>query len=94
MADANPVSIPMDPNIKLGPNPDDNKPNRSNSYTKLLGCLQFLTNSTKPDISYAINKLAAYTANPGSQHHGAIMWILQYLVGMKTLRITYKNPKM
>jgi hypothetical protein len=29
MANANPVSIPMDPNIKLAPNLDDNEPNYS-----------------------------------------------------------------
>jgi hypothetical protein len=83
----------MDPNMKLAPNPDDNEPNRSNSYAKLLGCLQFIANSTRPDICYAVNELAAYTANPGSQNHGAIKRILQYLAGMKTLGITYNKSR-
>ena len=56
MQDANPATISMDPNIKLAPNPDNNKLNRSNSYARLLGCLQFISNSTWPDISYAVNK--------------------------------------
>ena len=51
MLDANPVIIPMDPNIKLAPNPDNNESNHSNPYAKLLGCLQFISNSTRPDIS-------------------------------------------
>jgi Reverse transcriptase (RNA-dependent DNA polymerase) len=38
MANANPITIPMDPNMKLAPNPDENEPNQSNSYAKLLGC--------------------------------------------------------
>ena len=42
-------------------------------------------------ISYAVNKLATYTANPGLQHHSAIKRILRYLAGMKTLGITYHN---
>ena len=46
MADANPITIPMHPNIKLAPNPNDNESNHSNSYAKLLGCLQFLAKST------------------------------------------------
>ena len=37
MADVNPVSIPMDLNIKLVPNPDNNEPNHSNSYVRLWG---------------------------------------------------------
>ena len=69
MQDANPATIPMDPNIKLTPNLDNNELNHSNSYAKLLGCLQLISNSIQPDISYAVNKLATYTANPGLQHH-------------------------
>ena len=93
MNDANPIRMPMDPHIQLMPNPDDNEPNRSNSFAKLLGCLQFIANSTGPDISYAVNRLAAYTANPGLQHHGAIKRILRYLAGTKTLGITYRKSQ-
>ena len=91
MLDVNPVAMPMDPNIKLAPNLDNNKLNCSNSYAKLLGCLQFILNLTRLDISFAVSKLAAYTANPGLQHHSAIKWILRYLAGMENLGITYGN---
>ena len=93
MSDANPVGMPMDSHTQLVTNPDDNKPNRSNSYTRLLGCLQFIANSTRPGISYAVNRLAVYTANPGLQHHSAIKPILHYLKGTKTLGITYRKPQ-
>jgi uncharacterized protein YuzE len=46
MEDANPVGMPMDPNVKISPNPKLNEPNRSNAYVKLLGELQFIANST------------------------------------------------
>ena len=55
MQDANPATVPMDLNIKLAPNLDNNELNHSNSYAKLLGCLQFISNSTRPNISYAVN---------------------------------------
>lgn len=93
MTEANPVGIPMDPNIKLQENPDANKPNQSNSYARLLGSLQFLANSMQPDITYVVNKLASYTANPGLQHHGALKRILRYLKGTKTLGITYHESQ-
>ena len=83
----------MDPNLKLEPNPDNNKLNQSNSYAKLLGCLQVITNSTRPDISYTVNRLDTYTTNPSLQHHGATKQILWYLAGMKTLGITYKKSQ-
>ena len=45
----------MDPNIQISPNLDGNEGSQSNSYTKLLGELQFLSNATRPDILYAVN---------------------------------------
>jgi hypothetical protein len=51
---ANPIAMHMDPNQKLELNPDNNEPNCSNSYACLLGELQFLANTTRPDIAYAI----------------------------------------
>jgi hypothetical protein len=92
MNNANPVSTPMDPNERLEPNPDRGEGNRSNSYTRLLGELQFLANATRPDIVYVMNCLAAYTANPSLQHTGALKWILQYLSGTSTHGITYTAP--
>jgi hypothetical protein len=89
MDESNPVSMPMDPNDKIKPNPDGNEGSKSNSYAKLLGELQFLTNATRPDIAYAVNKLSAYTANPSLQHVGAVKRILRYLKGTKNLAIKY-----
>ena len=91
MEDANPVSTPMDSNDKIKPNPDGNEGNRSNSYAKLLGELQFLTNATRPDIAYAVNKLSSYTANPSLQHVGAVKRVLRYLKGTKNLAIKYST---
>ena len=93
MDEANPVSMPMDPNDQIKPNPDGNEGSRSNSYAKLLGELQFLTNATRPDIAYAVNKLSAYTANPSLQHIGAAKRILRYLKGTKNLAIQYSAKR-
>ena len=89
---ANPVAMPMDPNVELKPNPDGNDGNRSNSYARLLGELQFLANATRPDIAYAVNRLAAYTANPSLQHVTALKRVLRYLRGTKDYGITYRKP--
>jgi hypothetical protein len=87
----NPVAMPMDPNDLLEPNPDGNEGDRSNSYGCALSELQFLANATRPDISYAVNRLAAYTANPSLQHTGALKRILCYLKGTKSYGITYSG---
>src|SRR5580698_916444 len=93
MENANPVTIPMDPHLKLEPNPENNEPNHSNAYAKLLGELQYLANCTRPDIMFAVNRLAAYTANPSLQHYGAVKRILRYLAGTRNLGITYRKSQ-
>ena len=91
MENLNPVSTPMDLNVKLVPNPDGNKGDHSNSFAQLVGELQFLANATMPDIAYAVNRLAAYTANPSLQHVSMLKRMLHYLAGTKTHGITYSK---
>jgi len=52
---ANPVAMPLDPNSPLKPNPEGNVGNCSNSFARLLGELQFIANTTRPNIAYAVN---------------------------------------
>ena len=91
MENANPVLTPMDPNVKLEPNKEEREPNRSNSYASLIGSLQYLTVATHPDIAYAVNQLAAYTANPSFNHHNAAKCMLRYLKGTRSYGITYRD---
>jgi hypothetical protein len=81
----------MDPKIKLEPNPEGNQGDRSNTYAQLLGKLQYVANATRPDITYAVNRLALYMANPDLQHQTALKCILYYLSGTRDDGITYKN---
>src|SRR5258708_24294795 len=90
LEEANPVSTLLDPKVKIEPNPEGNEGDKSNAYAQLLGELQFVANTTCPDITYAINKLASYTANPDLKHQIALKHILCYLAGTKNYGITYK----
>ena len=87
---ANSVGTSLDINIQLEPNPDGTNSNRSNSFAHLLGELQWVANATRPDIAYAINKLATYTANPTLQHVTTLKRILRYLSRTKNFGITYQ----
>ena len=86
----NAVSTPLDPNVTIEPNPEGNIGDRSNSFARLLGELQYIANATRPDISYAVNRLASYTANPSLQHTTALKRILRYLSGTRSYGIVYK----
>ena len=86
LENANPVSTHIDPNINLDtPETSENedKPNGkiSNSYATLIGSLMYLVLGTRPDISYAVNKLAQFTQKPQPKHWTAVKRIFRYLKG-------------
>ena len=63
LGDASPVQMPLNLHIKISPNPDGNKGNRSNSYTKLLDKLQYITNCIHLEIAFIVNQLILYIVN-------------------------------
>jgi hypothetical protein len=86
----------MDPNVKFCAVLDNesNEPgNCSSSYASLIGSLMYLAVATQPDITYAIYRLALFTANPGMQHWTAAKRVLRYLAGTKELGITYRKDQ-
>ena len=91
MQNANPISMPMDPNVKLEPNREQQESNHSNDYASLIESLQYLTIAMRPDIAYAANRLAAYTANPSFDHYNAAKRILRYIKGTMNYGITYHD---
>jgi hypothetical protein len=91
MEQANPVATPLDPNVPVEPNPEEAEGNCSNLFAQLLGELQYLANATRPDIAFAINRLASYTTNPSMKHYDMLKRILRYLAGTKEYAITYRK---
>jgi hypothetical protein len=71
--------------------PDGNTGDRSNSYARLIGELQFIANATRPDIAYTISRLLSYTTNPTLQHVSALKRVLRYLSGARSYGITYSD---
>lgn len=98
LENANPVATPIDPNIKL----DDEEcssdeidaqrerdPRGMYGYATLIGSLMYLALGTRPDITYAVNKLAQFTSNPKPKHWTAVKRIFRYLKGTRTRALTY-----
>ncbi|KAL9307408.1 putative RNA-directed DNA polymerase [Arabidopsis thaliana] len=78
-SDCKPSSIPMEPNQKLSKDTgtllEDGK-----QYRRILGKLQYLC-LTRPDINFAVSKLAQYSSAPTDIHLQALHKILRYLKG-------------
>lgn len=72
-----PAKVPMDPNLKLSLESGDLLENPT-SYRRLIGRLLYLA-ATRPDLSYAVNRLSQFLASPRKPHMHAAMRILQYV---------------
>ncbi|CZS90381.1 uncharacterized protein RCO7_14004 [Rhynchosporium graminicola] len=60
-------------------------------FQQVIGCLLFLTLATRPDITYAIIKLARFSSNPSDTYILAAKNVLRYLRGSIKLGLVYIN---
>lgn len=58
-------------------------------YRKAVGSLNYLANSSRPDIAHAVNYAAQYSQNPGESHWRAVKTILRYLAGTKNYALCF-----
>ncbi|KAK6579717.1 hypothetical protein PZA11_007953 [Diplocarpon coronariae] len=84
-------NIPIEPKIKLEPNPNKATSSKITRFQQIIGSLLFLMLATRPDISYAVIKLVRFASNPSENHIIAVKNLLRYLKGTKSLGLTYKN---
>ena len=60
-------------------------------YLSAIGALMYLANCTRPDIAFAVNLLARYSASPTKRHWVGIKTVLRYLQGTQDLGLFYKR---
>ncbi|GJW60695.1 ribonuclease H-like domain-containing protein, partial [Tanacetum coccineum] len=78
MVNCNPSQTPVDTESKLG---DDCDPvSDPTMYRSLAGSLQYLT-FTRPNISYAVQRICLYMHDPREPHLSALRRILRYVRG-------------
>ncbi|KAL5569236.1 hypothetical protein UlMin_025811 [Ulmus minor] len=74
-----PAVTPMEPNLKLSQDEGDLLPDAS-LYRRLIGKLLYLT-ITRRDLSYAVNRVSQFLAQPRLPHFKAVQRVLQYVKG-------------
>ena len=91
MIDCNPMSTPMDPNVRLqeyeGKDLED-----VTMYRQLVGSFIYLI-LTWLDISYPVGVVSRYMSNPKKPHFDAVKRILRYVKGTINFGIQYKETK-
>jgi hypothetical protein len=95
LSDANPVSTPMDPGLRLDAtmgavSPEDISTMRSIPYLSAVGALLYLATMTRPDIANAVSILARFCSNPGIAHWKAVKHLFKYLKGTMDLKLVYR----
>ena len=60
------------------------------NYASVVGMLLYVSNNTRPDITFAVSQVARFTACPKVSHAKAIKSIVRYLAGTKDKGIIFK----
>jgi histone deacetylase 1/2 len=56
-------------------------------YSQLIGCLLWISQCTRPDIAFSVNRLSQFLRDPSIDHWNAALRVLQYLISTKDLRL-------
>jgi hypothetical protein len=81
------VTTPFDHVVKLQKN--NGRAVAQLEYASAIGCLMYLMQCTRPDISFAVSKMSRFTSNPNNEHWKAITRIFRYLLKTKNLGLHY-----
>ena len=63
------------------------------SYRSVIGMLNYLASTTRPDIMMAVHQCARFTESPKLSHEKAVKRIIKYLIGTKHIRIRAEIDK-
>ncbi|KAI7953418.1 hypothetical protein MJO28_005965 [Puccinia striiformis f. sp. tritici] len=56
-------------------------------YQSFIGSINYLALGTRPDLSFAVNYLARFSANPNESHWAALKHLLQYIATTRNKRL-------
>ena len=62
-------------------------------YRSVIGKLNFLEKSTRPDIAFAVHQCARYSSNPKQSHSTAVRYIVRYLMTTRDKGLILKPSK-
>ena len=90
MAECKPSRTPISPSVQLS-DTDSSRLGRSDHklFRRLIGRLIFLVTATRPDISYAVNQLSQFLAEPRQVHLAAAKHVLRYIQATKDYGLVF-----
>lgn len=90
MDDCRMVATPMDSSKQVQNHPRKHEPTNF-QYRQVVGSLLYLSNKTRPDLSYSVNFASRHIQNPTEEDITKVKRILRYLKGTTDLGIFYSS---
>jgi hypothetical protein len=91
MHDSKSKETPMAEKDQYLVNPPNDEKTDATKYRSIIGSLIYFMTGTRPDISFAVTKMAQFMTNPYKSHLTGIMRILRYLKGSSDLKLMIKG---
>ena len=91
MTNAKPAPTPLPAGYQPEPAKSPATPQLRQRYQSMVGSLLYLMIGTRPDIAFAVTKMAQFAANPSEDHLDRLKYICRYLVGSQDYCITYNG---
>ena len=89
MSEAKSLTTPMDSSCRL--DIEDSKDAFVCPYREAIGCLNYLSQISRPDITFAVNRLARYCNKPQIVHWNAVKTIMRYLKGTSSYSLIFQQ---
>ena len=89
MDDSNPASSPVEPNVNLEKNGEENKVDTT-LFKQIVGSLGYVCNN-RPDIGFVVGLVSRYMGEPRVLHMKAARRILRYLKGSINCGILFRR---
>ena len=93
MQNTKPAKTPMVEGYKPLVNTKPVDPQLRSQYQSVIGSLLYIMLGTRPDICYAVTKLAQFSANPTQEHLDRAKYIFKYLLGTKNYALVYDGKQ-
>lgn len=98
MDDCNPVKTPVDTNQQLSTEMSPQSPTQVDEmknvpYREAVGSLLYLSQCTRPDISFAVGYVSKFNNQPGKAHWNAVKRIFRYLKGTIDHKLTFSKKE-
>ena len=84
-----PRKTPLQQGTKLNKNDQTATPKDTNLFQQQIGSLIYLAIFTRPDITYAVNLLSRFMANPSPEHFSSLDYLWGYLSHSRQLGLLY-----